>query len=142
MYDKSGRIIKQADDYLVVPIRLEVKLTQNDPETALRARESLISLFIGLDEFGVTVQKGQYDNVQMLLELTSDYMRFLNSDTMKSRKNNLDKMNQLLEQNGHEASITSCRTLFKQMFGPQLEIIINSDPKKPEKLLKALSENL
>ena len=101
-----------------MPIRLEVKLTQNDPETALRARESLISLFIGLDEFGVTVQKGQYDNVQMLLELTSDYMRFLNSDTMKSRKNNLDKMNQLLEQNGHEASITSCRTLFKQMFGP------------------------
>ena len=101
-----------------MPIRLEVKLTQNDPETALRARESLISLFIGLDEFGVTVQKGQYDNVQMLLELTSDYMRFLNSDTMKSRKNNLDKMNQLLKQNGHEASITSCRTLFKQMFGP------------------------
>ena len=36
-YDESGRSTKQADDYLIKPIRLEVKLTQNDPEAALQA---------------------------------------------------------------------------------------------------------
>ena len=99
----------------------------------------MINLLVGLDEFGVTIQKGQYDNVQMLLELTSDYMRFLNSDTMKQRKDHLDAMNQLLESKGHDPSIATCKAIFKQIYAPQLEIIINSDPKKPEKLLNALT---
>jgi len=30
-YDEDGRITRQRDDYLIEPIRLEVKLTQNDP---------------------------------------------------------------------------------------------------------------
>jgi len=76
-YTESGRIHKHEEDYLIAPIVLEIKLIQNDPEAALAAKESLINLFVGLDQFCITVQKGQYDNVQMLLELTSEYMRFL-----------------------------------------------------------------
>ena len=34
-FDQDGRSLKQVEDYLIKPIRLEVKLTQNDPETAL-----------------------------------------------------------------------------------------------------------
>ena len=34
-YLESGRIIKHQEDYLIAPIQLEIKLTQNDPEMAL-----------------------------------------------------------------------------------------------------------
>lgn len=102
-YDESGRTIKQADDYLINPIRLEVKLTQNDPQSALETRKSLLSFFVALDEFGITIQKGQYDNVQMLLELTSEYVRFLSTDSLKTRKQNMTAMTTLLERvMGHE----------------------------------------
>jgi hypothetical protein len=41
-YESSGRIYKHQEDYLVAPIQLEIKLTQNDPDTALAARKSLL----------------------------------------------------------------------------------------------------
>ena len=54
-YDESGRCAPQAADYLIAPIRLEVKLTQNDPQSALEARKTLMSLFVRLEEFGITI---------------------------------------------------------------------------------------
>ena len=57
-FDEDGRSLKQVEDYLIKPIRLEVKLTQNDPETALEAQTALTALFVSLEEFGITLQKG------------------------------------------------------------------------------------
>lgn len=57
-YDDNGCCIKQADDYLVIPIRLEVKLTQTEPESALNGQKALMSFYIALEEFGITIQKG------------------------------------------------------------------------------------
>ena len=141
-YDESGRAIKQADDYLIIPLRLEVKLTQNDPQTALDSALPLMNLSVGLEEFGITIQKGQYDNVQMLLELWSDYMRFLTTDQLRARKNNFVAMKELLEQMGHEASTRNRKALYAEIFARQLELIATSNPKKPEKLMAALDSDL
>lgn len=46
VYDEEGRVQKQADDYLINPLRLNVKLVQNDPETALNAKSTLMNLII------------------------------------------------------------------------------------------------
>ena len=101
---------------MVIPIRLDLKLTQNDPEIALERSEALLKVFLGLDEFGITLQKGQYDNVQMLLDLTSEYMRFLTTDSLRIRKENLSAMNALLEAQGTEATITRIRELYTEIF--------------------------
>ena len=55
-----------------------------------------MQLVVGLDQFCITVHKGQYDNVQMLLDLTSEYMRFLGEASLRQRKINLEQMNALL----------------------------------------------
>lgn len=77
--------------------------------------------------------------MQMLLELTSEYVRFLNTDSLKTRRKNLTAMNELLKQaRGHEVGKTEVRELFEQIFKRQIEFIITADPKKPEKLQQAL----
>ena len=94
---------------------------------------------MALDEFGITIQKGQYDNVQMLLELTSEYVRFLSTDSLKTRRQNLTAMNSLLMQSfGHEVGKHEVRDLYTQIFKRHMELIAASDPKKPEKLNQAL----
>lgn len=142
-YDESGRTIKQADDYLIIPIRLEVKLTQNDPQTALDAHKTLLHLFVALDKFGITIQKGQYDNVQMLLELTSEYVRFLTTESLRTRRSNLTAMNTLLKEAlGHEVGKQDVRELYTQIFKRRMELIATANPKKPEKLQEALDQDL
>lgn len=141
-YLETGRIIKHQEDYLIAPIQLEIKLTQNDPEMALQARKSLLQLFVQLDQFCITVHKGQYDNVQMLLDLTSDYMRFLGEESLRQRKKNLEDMNYLLEQSGMEVSKIQARELYMTMFRPMLEIVVSADPKKPEKMIEKLAQTL
>ena len=101
IFDEKGRVSKQVDDYLVSPLTLKVKLVQNDPELAMAQKMSLLNFFVCLDQFSITIQKGQYDNVQMLLELTSDYMRFLTSESLNCRAVNLGDLNKLLKENGH-----------------------------------------
>lgn len=54
-YDEDGRITRQHDDYLIEPIRLEVKLTQNDPVKALKEKKTLTDVFIMLDQFGIVL---------------------------------------------------------------------------------------
>ena len=88
--------------------------------------------------FCITVHKGQYDNVQMLMDLTTEYMRFLNEASLRQRKRNLEQMNNLLKQSGQEVSKNKARELYQQAFKPMLEIIIAADPKKPEKMMAAL----
>ena len=63
-----------------------------------------MGLSVVLEEFGITIQKGQYDNVQMLLDLTNEYVRFLSTFSLKKRKENLNMLNTLLEDNGYEVS--------------------------------------
>lgn len=77
----------------------------------------------------------------MLLELTSDYVRFLTTDQMRVKKNNLKDMNELLDQNiGEEEDVTKLkvRELYSDIFKRQLDLIIAGDPKKPEKLMAKL----
>lgn len=109
---------------------------------ALQARKSLLQLFVQLDQFCITVHKGQYDNVQMLLDLTSDYMRFLGEESLRQRKKNLEDMNYLLEQSGMEVSKHQARELYITMFRPMLEIVVSADPKKPEKMIEKLAQTL
>lgn len=42
-----------------------------------------MKLMIGLDQFCITIHKGQYDNVQMLLDLTSEYMHYLGEASLR-----------------------------------------------------------
>ena len=95
-----------------------------------------------LDQFCITVHKGQYDNVQMLLDLTSDYMRFLGEESLRQRKRNLEDMNSLLQQSGLEVSKIQARELYQRVFRPMLEIIVSADPKKPEKMMEKLTQTL
>ena len=110
---ETGRIYKHQDDYLVAPILLEVKLIQNDPDIALQTRQALMQLMVNLDQFCITVHKGQYDNVQMLMDLTTEYMRFLNEASLRQRKRNLEQMNDLLKQSGQEVSKNKARELYQ-----------------------------
>ena len=52
----------------------------------------------------------------MLLELTSEYMRFLTTDSLRTRKENLSAMNALLEAQGSEATLTRIRELYTEIF--------------------------
>ena len=80
--------------------------------------------------------------MQMLLELTSDYMRFLTSESLICRKTNLGDMNQLIKENGHLVTKKSIAAIYKRVFGEQFELVIGADPKKPEKLKSALDKAL
>ena len=59
------------------------------------------------------MHKGQYDNVQMLMDLTTEYMRFLNEASLRQRKRNLEQMNDLLKQLGQEVSKNKARELYQ-----------------------------
>jgi len=48
--------------------------------------ESLITLNINLESVGICLQKSQYDNLQYLIELTNQYMRFLNTASLRQIK--------------------------------------------------------
>ena len=78
----------------------------------------------------------------MLLELTSDYVRFLTVDSLTTRKNNMNQMNELLKSHlGKDAvSKLDIRELFNEIFRHQLDVIVAVDPKKPEKLKTALAQ--
>ena len=62
-FDATGRYAKYEDYYLLEPIRLLVKLRQNDPQVALKQGESLIEVDIDLKSFGICLQKSQFDNI-------------------------------------------------------------------------------
>ena len=49
----------------------------------------------------------------MLLELTSEYVRFLSTDSLNTRRQNLTEMNSLLEQaTGHEVGKYEVREMY------------------------------
>jgi hypothetical protein len=79
-------------------MQLEVKLNQFSAELALLKKESLISVHIALERVGLTLQKVQYDNLQMLLELTNEYMRFLNTAMLGKKKVALAQMKECLKE--------------------------------------------
>ena len=75
----------------------------------------------------------------MLLELSSEYMRFLSLQTLKEKKKNLQAMNELLEQQGISVvTKKAVRSVYERIFARHLELIVASDPKKPEKLMAAI----
>ena len=49
----------------------------------------------------------------MLLELSSDYSRFLGMDTMKARKKNMEDLDFMIKSSGDEAT---CRDQFQEIF--------------------------
>ena len=51
-------------------------------------------------------------------------------------------MNLLLEQNGLQISKKEVKKLYKEIFDMQMDVTLAADPKKPEKLLEALEQNL
>lgn len=69
----------------------------------------------------------------MLLELSSDYSRFLGMDTMKARKKNMEDLDFMIKSSGDEAT---CRDQFQEIFKSQLEIIISADEQKRQKPLE------
>lgn len=73
----------------------------------------------------------------MLLDLTSDYMRFINTATLQSKRNKLSQMWTTLEQCGVARHKSSVKSVFLKSFTALLEIIIASDfdDKKLEKLI-------
>lgn len=50
--------------------------------------------------------------MQALLDLTTEYMRFLNEASLRQRKINLEEMNAILERNGQEVSKNKARELY------------------------------
>jgi hypothetical protein len=70
----------------------------------------------------------------MLLELTSDYMRFLSLETLTTKRQLLKEMNSMLQDMGETPSKRIVKKIYQDIFKKQLELIITSDPKKPEKL--------
>lgn len=135
-FDANGRTVGYSDDYLIIPIRLSVKLTENDPQQALQAQQTLMSLFVRLEEFGITIQKSQYDNVQMLLELTNDYVRFLSTYSLQKRKSNLKALNTLLKSLNYEETTSQIRDLYQGIFEEQLKVILaQKDSKNHDKTM-------
>ena len=94
----DGRIKQYANDYLLEPIKLEVKLEQFDAALAIEKVVSALTINIDLQSVGICLQKAQYDNLQRLIELTSDYTCFCNTEALKQN--------------------------FVQMYRSQLEIVI------------------
>ena len=93
----TGKIEIYQHAYLLDPMKLEVKMIQYDAALALAKLESLITLNIQLEKLGICLQKAQYDNLQRLLELTSDFMRFLNTSALRQKKVNLREMYSVLK---------------------------------------------
>ena len=62
-FDAGGRYAKYEDYYLLEPIRLLVKLRQNEPQIALKNEESIVEVDVDLKSFGVCLQKAQFDNI-------------------------------------------------------------------------------
>ena len=56
-FDATGRYAKYEDYYLLEPIRLLVKLRQNDPQVALTNEEPIVEVDVDLKSFGVCLQK-------------------------------------------------------------------------------------
>jgi hypothetical protein len=54
-YDEQGRITKQQEHYLIQPIRLGVKLIQNDPVEALKDQQALMNVFLNLENLGIVI---------------------------------------------------------------------------------------
>lgn len=67
---------------------------------------------VGLDSFCITVHKGQFDNVQMLTNLSSEYLRYIGEATLNKRKTNLTNMNSILERNNFEITKTKAKDLY------------------------------
>lgn len=82
---------------------------------------------VGLEKFCITVHKGQYDNVQMLLDLASEYMRFHGEQSLRLRKQYLEDMNARLESHGHEVSKNKMRELYQRAFRSMHDIIVTTD---------------
>ena len=81
--------------------------------------------------------------MQMLLELTSEYVRFLSTDSLKTRKQNMTAMNSLLEEvMGHEVGKQEVREIYTAIFKRQLELIVTANLKKPELLKQALEQEM
>ena len=139
----TGKIEIYQHAYLLDPMKLEVKMIQYDAALALAKLESLITLNIQLEKLGICLQKAQYDNLQRLLELTSDFMRFLNTSALRQKKVNLREMYSVLKQVSKSESQPSKREvkdLFKRVYAGQLEHVlkIGVDEKKAAELQKAL----
>ena len=56
-FDAAGRYAKYEDYYLLEPIRLLVKVRQNDPRVALKNEENIVEVDVDLKSFGVCLQK-------------------------------------------------------------------------------------
>jgi ABC-type phosphate transport system auxiliary subunit len=85
----------------------------------------------------------------MLLDLTSEYMRFMGEQSLRQRKLNLEEMYMLLRPSAVQASSaedhnvkTRAREIYQSVFSPMLDIVIAADPKKPEKMMAALTQSL
>ena len=48
VFDEKGRVAHYADQYLISPLQLEVKMTQNEPETALKQKKTLMDIEVEL----------------------------------------------------------------------------------------------
>jgi|LakMenE18May11ns_1017448.scaffolds.fasta_scaffold9026732_1 hypothetical protein len=73
----------------------------------------------------------------MLLDLTSDYMRFINTATLQSKREKLNEMYTTLQTCGVSKQKSSVKSVFLVSFVPLLEIVLASDfdDKKLEKLM-------
>ena len=76
----------------------------------------------------------------MLLELTGDYMRFLNVKTLEKKRHFLQDMNALLPSASYNKQYV--KKLYQGIFTRQLDLIVAADPKKPEKLAAAKAADL
>ena len=72
----------------------------------------------------------------MLLDLTSDYMRFLNTETLKDKREKFAQMNEAMAAAGKDKRNKVLKAVFQESFIQLLEIMIASefDDKKFEKL--------
>lgn len=139
----SGKIAIYESAYLLEPMKLEVNMQQYDAALALAKLESLTTLNIQLEKLGICLQKTQYDNIQRLLELTSDFMRFLNTSSLRQKKVNLKEMYQVLKLQSASDAMPSKRQvkeLFKDLYSTQLDFVIKIglDEKKAVELQKSL----
>ena len=78
----------------------------------------------------------------MLLELTGDYMRFLNTESLTVKKTLLKEMNSLIKSMGMQPSKKVVKEIYQRTFARQLELVIAADPKKPEKLAETKAFDL
>ncbi|CDW90143.1 vacuolar protein sorting-associated protein vps13 [Stylonychia lemnae] len=73
MFHQDEDYIQQyKDDYLLQPISLNMRLQQNVSSLTLE-KEAEYKISLEVDEFSIYLQKTQYDNVIMLMELFNDY---------------------------------------------------------------------